>query len=218
MYDDAVLRRSRSGLPEGPYRQYRHPLHVRYHPPPRTVTGSARLWKGEAAEIWRRRRDTEGLCQLALPRWLAQRPRSSPFPHPVGSGETSNLRVRCWEQFPPAVHLPYSRSCNNSRSFRQCDDAQAVTSESSRNAQMATTEPQPRFKLELRDADSSSPTAPPKKKQKRNKPTLSCEECVERKTKVSPAPSAPSMSCADRRAPGASHPARVRGTTRTDTG
>lgn len=26
---------------------------------------------------------------------------------------------------------------------------------------------------------------PPKKKQKRNKPTLSCEECVERKTKVS---------------------------------
>jgi hypothetical protein len=25
---------------------------------------------------------------------------------------------------------------------------------------------------------------PPKKKQKRNKPTLSCEECVERKTKV----------------------------------
>lgn len=26
--------------------------------------------------------------------------------------------------------------------------------------------------------------APPKKKQKRNKPTLSCEECVERKTKV----------------------------------
>jgi hypothetical protein len=29
--------------------------------------------------------------------------------------------------------------------------------------------------------------APPKKKQKRNKPTLSCEECVERKTKVSTA-------------------------------
>ena len=29
--------------------------------------------------------------------------------------------------------------------------------------------------------------APPKKKQKRNKPTLSCEECVERKTKVSAA-------------------------------
>jgi hypothetical protein len=27
--------------------------------------------------------------------------------------------------------------------------------------------------------------APPRKKQKRNKPTLSCEECVERKTKVS---------------------------------
>lgn len=25
---------------------------------------------------------------------------------------------------------------------------------------------------------------PPKKKQKRNKPTLSCKECVERKTKV----------------------------------
>jgi len=28
--------------------------------------------------------------------------------------------------------------------------------------------------------------APLKKKQKRNKPTLSCEECVERKTKVRP--------------------------------
>jgi hypothetical protein len=32
---------------------------------------------------------------------------------------------------------------------------------------------------------SVDPTEPPKKKQKRNKPTLSCEECVERKTKVS---------------------------------
>lgn len=44
-----------------------------------------------------------------------------------------------------------------------------------------------------RDADlgNDEPTAhdaasgpPSKKKQKRNKPTLSCEECVERKTKV----------------------------------
>jgi len=34
--------------------------------------------------------------------------------------------------------------------------------------------------------DPSPPDGgPPKKKQKRNKPTLSCEECVERKTKVS---------------------------------
>ena len=32
--------------------------------------------------------------------------------------------------------------------------------------------------------DTGSGVAPPKKKQKRNKPTLSCEECVERKTKV----------------------------------
>lgn len=32
--------------------------------------------------------------------------------------------------------------------------------------------------------DSQSPDAPPKKKQKRNKPTLSCDCCVERKTKV----------------------------------
>ncbi|KAK7704237.1 hypothetical protein SLS57_010621 [Botryosphaeria dothidea] len=31
--------------------------------------------------------------------------------------------------------------------------------------------------------DSQSPDAPPKKKQKRNKPTLSCDCCVERKTK-----------------------------------
>lgn len=38
-----------------------------------------------------------------------------------------------------------------------------------------------------RDSSTASPTAdahPPKKKQKRNKPTLSCFECVERKTKV----------------------------------
>lgn len=41
------------------------------------------------------------------------------------------------------------------------------------------------FKLD--DASST----PPKKKQKRNKPTLSCEECVERKTKVRPSPSSP---------------------------
>lgn len=38
------------------------------------------------------------------------------------------------------------------------------------------------------DADLTSPqthaSGPPKKKQKRNKPTLSCHECVERKTKV----------------------------------
>jgi hypothetical protein len=37
------------------------------------------------------------------------------------------------------------------------------------------------------DPDASTPLdgdEPPKKKQKRNKPTLSCHECVERKTKV----------------------------------
>jgi hypothetical protein len=32
--------------------------------------------------------------------------------------------------------------------------------------------------------ESGLVSEPPKKKQKRNKPTLSCEECVERKTKV----------------------------------
>jgi hypothetical protein len=31
---------------------------------------------------------------------------------------------------------------------------------------------------------AENPATPPRKKQKRNKPTLSCEECVERKTKV----------------------------------
>jgi hypothetical protein len=36
-----------------------------------------------------------------------------------------------------------------------------------------------------RHNDGLSSAEPPKKKQKRNKPTLSCEECVERKTKVS---------------------------------
>jgi hypothetical protein len=36
----------------------------------------------------------------------------------------------------------------------------------------------------IKNEDGSTP-GPPKKKQKRNKPTLSCEECVERKTKVS---------------------------------
>lgn len=35
------------------------------------------------------------------------------------------------------------------------------------------------------DSSTASPTAePPRKKQKRNKPTLSCFECVERKTKA----------------------------------
>jgi hypothetical protein len=34
-------------------------------------------------------------------------------------------------------------------------------------------------------SEDGSTADPPKKKQKRNKPTLSCEECVERKTKVS---------------------------------
>jgi len=37
----------------------------------------------------------------------------------------------------------------------------------------------------LKDEDASLQDEPPKKKQKRNKPTLSCFECVERKTKVS---------------------------------
>jgi hypothetical protein len=43
--------------------------------------------------------------------------------------------------------------------------------------------------------------APPKKKQKRNKPTLSCEECVERKTKVSTAFAPPRLRCASRATP-----------------
>jgi len=34
---------------------------------------------------------------------------------------------------------------------------------------------------------SSDDVGPSRKKQKRNKPTLSCEECVERKTKVNAA-------------------------------
>jgi hypothetical protein len=38
---------------------------------------------------------------------------------------------------------------------------------------------------------------PPKKKQKRNKPTLSCEECVERKTKVSQSSTNPALSQAN---------------------
>ena len=36
-----------------------------------------------------------------------------------------------------------------------------------------------------RSARAAPPEQPARKKQKRNKPTLSCEECVERKTKVS---------------------------------
>jgi hypothetical protein len=34
-------------------------------------------------------------------------------------------------------------------------------------------------------SEDATAQEPPKKRQKRNKPTLSCEECVERKTKVS---------------------------------
>ncbi|KAF1968578.1 hypothetical protein BU23DRAFT_558450 [Bimuria novae-zelandiae CBS 107.79] len=41
-------------------------------------------------------------------------------------------------------------------------------------------DPEPQFKVDPRDGAS---LVPAKKKQKRNKPTLSCEECVERKTK-----------------------------------
>lgn len=40
------------------------------------------------------------------------------------------------------------------------------------------------FNSEDGHASIEGADAPPKKKQKRNKPTLSCEECVERKTKV----------------------------------
>lgn len=36
------------------------------------------------------------------------------------------------------------------------------------------------------NASATSPGDPEKKKRKRNKPTLSCFECVERKTKASP--------------------------------
>jgi hypothetical protein len=36
----------------------------------------------------------------------------------------------------------------------------------------------------LHNALANNNGEPPKKRQKRNKPTLSCEECVERKTKV----------------------------------
>lgn len=43
----------------------------------------------------------------------------------------------------------------------------------------------PDFKDEDDDDGYSHDGEHPKKKQKRNKPTLSCHECVERKTKVS---------------------------------
>lgn len=45
-----------------------------------------------------------------------------------------------------------------------------------------TYEPVSPARSNIRHRDGDNP--PPKKKQKRNKPTLSCEECVERKTKV----------------------------------
>lgn len=43
--------------------------------------------------------------------------------------------------------------------------------------------PTPRYVAAAVNFNNSEPR-PPKKRQKRNKPTLSCEECVERKTKV----------------------------------
>jgi hypothetical protein len=50
----------------------------------------------------------------------------------------------------------------------------------------ATTESTFAGSLTLVNHEDGSPAdSEPPKKQKRNKPTLSCEECVERKTKVS---------------------------------
>jgi hypothetical protein len=41
-----------------------------------------------------------------------------------------------------------------------------------------------RSPITTKQHDGLTSYEPPRKKQKRNKPTLSCEECVERKTKV----------------------------------
>jgi hypothetical protein len=52
------------------------------------------------------------------------------------------------------------------------------------------------------DGSAQGLDLPFKKKQKRNKPTLSCEECVERKTKVSTCHHRCLDGCATRTAPG----------------
>jgi len=49
----------------------------------------------------------------------------------------------------------------------------------------------------LKTEDGFNDEPPKKKKQKRNKPTLSCEECVERKTKVSLSSTNPALSHAN---------------------
>jgi hypothetical protein len=59
----------------------------------------------------------------------------------------------------------------------------ALPSMSTENAKHAREARLPKA-AEVATAEGGHAQPPQKKKQKRNKPTLSCEECVERKTKV----------------------------------
>ena len=96
-------------------------------------------------------------------------------PGPVASHPTLPL---------PGTHPPSSALTPGSASTSPASISHRLPSAS---ASTTSRHPTGDYLPDADDQDASTPVdgeEPPKKKQKRNKPTLSCHECVERKTKV----------------------------------
>lgn len=132
------------------------------------------------------------LSQRALPRHTHHQPPpslSNPSPsHLPPQHSTSTYSPGPVASHPtlplPGTHPPSSALTPGSASTSPASISHRLPSAS---ASTTSRHPTGDYLPDADDQDASTPVdgeEPPKKKQKRNKPTLSCHECVERKTKV----------------------------------
>ncbi|KAF4471940.1 hypothetical protein FALBO_1148 [Fusarium albosuccineum] len=131
------------------------------------------------------------LSQRAHPHHAHRQP---PLSHPSPSHRPAQQHSSTYSPGPaapppptlplPGTHPPSSALTPGSASTSPASVSHRLPSAS---ASTASRHPTGDYLPDADDQDASTPAngdEPPKKKQKRNKPTLSCHECVERKTKV----------------------------------
>jgi hypothetical protein len=132
------------------------------------------------------------LSQRALPRHTHHQPPPPPLANlspshlPAQHSTYSPGTVASHPTLPlPGTHPPPSTLTPASASTSPASVSHRLPSASASNT---SRHPTGDYHPDTEDHDASTTPVdgeePPKKKQKRNKPTLSCHECVERKTKV----------------------------------
>jgi hypothetical protein len=124
---------------------------------------------------------------------VAGSPRVNPrsfLGNPLGLVETTSPHLFPLHRTAPSRHIHAAPVGSPLRSFLTAfpEPAEWKAAECTQRMAMKEEALYPSTSPEASINSSTPGDPPPKKKQKRNKPTLSCEECVERKTKVRACP------------------------------